>query len=128
MLGIKGLLLDVEVRPEAAVKWLLRAATSMAFRECMTDLTKREQTQLLEPIMKLEVSGPDEYIGNVVGDLNSRRGRIQSISVKPGGGQIILAQVPLAGLFGYSTDVRSLSQVGQASVLNFRSTKLFLPR
>jgi elongation factor G len=93
----KGILLDVEVRPEAASEMAFKAATSMAFRECMTELTKREQTQLLEPIMKLEVSGPDEYIGNVVGDLNSRRGRIQSISVKPGGGQIILAQVPLAG-------------------------------
>ncbi|MBL7669452.1 MAG: elongation factor G [Bdellovibrionaceae bacterium] len=128
MLGIKGLLLDVEVRPEAASEMAFKAATSMAFRECMTDLTKREQTQLLEPIMKLEVSGPDEYIGNVVGDLNSRRGRIQSISVKPGGGQIILAQVPLAGLFGYSTDVRSLSQGRASFSLEFSLYQIVPPK
>ncbi|HPI41762.1 MAG TPA: elongation factor G, partial [Pseudobdellovibrionaceae bacterium] len=66
------------------------------------------------PLFKLEVVVPDDFVGNVVGDLNSRRGKIHSISLRPGRGQIISAEAPLANLFGYATDVRSLSQ-GRAS-------------
>ena len=73
------------------------------------------KAELLEPIMKLEVTCPDEFVGNIVGDLNSRRGKIHSMSVKVGGGgQVISAEAPLAPLFGYATDIRSLSQ-GRAS-------------
>lgn len=114
MLGIKGVLLEVEVRADASHEMPFKAATSLAFRDCMKDLVQRSQSQLLEPVMKLEVTCPDLYVGNIVGDLNSRRGRIQSMTVKPNGGQLILAEAPLAGLFGYATDIRSLSQ-GRAS-------------
>jgi elongation factor G len=64
--------------------------------------------------MKLEVTAPDDFVGNVISDLNSRRGKVLSMNVRPGGGQVIHAEVPLAKLFGYATDVRSLSQ-GRAS-------------
>jgi elongation factor G len=87
-----------------------KAAVALAFREAV----KKAQAILLEPIMKLEVSAPDDFVGSVISDLNSRRGKVLSMNVKPGGGQVIHAEVPLAKLFGYATDVRSLSQ-GRAS-------------
>ena len=65
--------------------------------------------------MKLEVTAPDDFVGPVISDLNSRRGKVLSMNVKPGGGgQVIHTEVPLATLFGYATDVRSISQ-GRAS-------------
>ena len=61
-------------------------------------------------MFKVEVQCPDEFVGNVVGDLNARRGKVLNMTAKPQSGQIIQAEVPLATLFGYATDVRSLSQ------------------
>ncbi|WP_413580550.1 elongation factor G [Bdellovibrio sp. HCB288] len=110
MLGIKGTLTAVEARPETSSEMAFKAATSLAFR----DAVKNAQVELMEPIFKLEVTCPDDFVGNIVGDLNSRRGKILTMNVKPGGGQVIFAEAPLATLFGYATDVRSLSQ-GRAS-------------
>lgn len=110
MLGIKGTLTSVEVRPESSSEMAFKAATSLAFR----DAVKNAQVELMEPIFKLEVTCPDDFVGNIVGDLNSRRGKILTMNVKPGSGQVISAEAPLANLFGYATDVRSLSQ-GRAS-------------
>jgi elongation factor G len=110
MIGIRGTLVSAEARQESSNEIAFKAAASLAFREAV----KKVSTELLEPIFKLEVTAPDDFVGNVVSDLNSRRGRIHSMSVKPGGGQIISAEAPLATLFGYATDVRSLSQ-GRAS-------------
>jgi elongation factor G len=106
MIGIRGTLLSVEVRPEASTEMAFKAATSLAFR----DAVKNAQVELLEPMFKLEVTSPDEFVGNVVGDLNARRGKILTMNMKQGGGQVISAEAPLASLFGYATDVRSLSQ------------------
>jgi elongation factor G len=94
------------VPTEAGVK----AAVSLALREAV----QKAQVQLLEPIFKLEIAAPDNFVGNVVGDLNSRRGKVHAMNVKPGGGQIISAEAPLATLFGYATDLRSITQ-GRAS-------------
>jgi elongation factor G len=110
MIGIKGTLTAIDIRPDAAHEMAFKAASSLAFREAV----KNAQVELLEPVFKVEVSCPDEFVGNVVGDLNSRRGKILSMNVKQGGGQVISAEAPLASLFGYATDVRSLSQ-GRAS-------------
>lgn len=110
MIGIRGVLTSVDTKQNASHEIAFKAATSLAFREAM----KKVQAELLEPIFKIEVTTPDEFVGNVVGDLNSRRGKIISMNVKPGGGQVISAEAPLATLFGYATDVRSLSQ-GRAS-------------
>src|SRR5690606_21220156 len=65
---------------------------------------------LLEPMMAVEVETPEEYAGNVMGDLSSRRGMVQGMEDIPGGGKIIKAEVPLAEMFGYSTSLRSQTQ------------------
>ncbi len=110
MIGIKGTLESIEARQESSNEIAFKAAASLAFREAV----KKVGTELLEPIFKVEITCPDDFVGNVVGDLNSRRGKILSMNVKTGGGQIISAEAPLASLFGYATDIRSLSQ-GRAS-------------
>ncbi len=83
-----------------------RMAASMAFKEGM----KKAQPTLLEPMMSVEVETPEEYMGNIMGDLSSRRGIVQGMDDLPGGIKAIKAEVPLAEMFGYATTVRSLSQ------------------
>ncbi|HET9063838.1 MAG TPA: elongation factor G [Candidatus Binatia bacterium] len=78
---------------------------SMAFKEAC----RKANPVLLEPIMDVEVVMPEEYMGDVIGDLSGRRGRIQSMAAR-GGAQVVVAQVPLATMFGYATDVRSRTQ------------------
>jgi len=82
-----------------------KIAGSMAFKEAM----KKADPVLMEPIMKVVVTTPDDYMGDVIGDLNSRRGQIQSLDVVSGGQQIF-AFVPLGEMFGYATDMRSKTQ------------------
>ncbi len=110
LIGIKGTLLSVETKSEASSEMSFKAAASLAFREALHKTT----AELLEPMFKLEVTTPDDFVGSIVGDLNARRGKIISMNVRPGGGQIISSEAPLASLFGYATDIRSLSQ-GRAS-------------
>jgi elongation factor G len=82
-----------------------KIAGSMAFKEAL----KRSKPKLLEPVMAVEVTTPEDYLGDVMGNLNSRRGRIESM--KPlGNAQIIKASVPLSEMFGYATDLRSMTQ------------------
>ena len=83
-----------------------RMAASMAFKEGM----RKAQPTLLEPMMAVEVETPEEYMGNIMGDLSSRRGMVQGMEDIPGGIKAIKAEVPLAEMFGYATTVRSLSQ------------------
>jgi len=82
-----------------------KIAGSMAFQEGC----RRANPVLLEPIMKVEVLVPQEYMGDVIGDLNSRRGKIQGIKVRAGS-QAIDAGVPLSEMFGYATELRSRTQ------------------
>ena len=86
-----------------------KIAGSMALQ----DATKRARPALLEPVMSVEVVTPEDYMGEVIGDLTSRRGRVQHMEPR-GNMQVISCKVPLAEMFGYATDVRSLSQ-GRAS-------------
>jgi elongation factor G len=83
-----------------------RMAASMAFREGM----KKASPTLLEPMMSVEVETPEEYMGNIMGDLSGRRGIVHGMEDLPGGIKAIKAEVPLAEMFGYATTVRSLSQ------------------
>jgi len=83
-----------------------RMAASIAFKDGM----KNAKPVMLEPIMSVEVEVPAEYMGNVVGDLSSRRGTILGMDDIPGGGKIVKSDVPLAEMFGYSTQMRSLTQ------------------
>jgi elongation factor G len=82
-----------------------KVAGSMAIKEAM----KRAKPKLLEPVMAVEVVTPEEYLGDVMGDLNSRRGRIENLEPR-GNAQVIKARVPLAAMFGYATDLRSTTQ------------------
>ena len=77
----------------------------MCFKEAMA----KASPVLLEPIMKVEVTMPEEYMGDVIGDINARRGRIEGMD-DVGGGKIVRGYVPLAEMFGYSTDLRSRTQ------------------
>jgi len=83
-----------------------KMAASMAFKEGM----RRANPVLLEPMMAVEVETPEEYMGNVMGDLSGRRGIVQGMDDIPGGMKAIKAEVPLAEMFGYSTQLRSLTQ------------------
>lgn len=83
-----------------------RMAASMAFKEGM----RKASPTLLEPMMSVEVETPEEYMGNIMGDLSGRRGIVLGMEDLPGGIKAIKAEVPLAEMFGYSTTVRSLSQ------------------
>jgi elongation factor G len=83
-----------------------RMAASMAFKEGM----KKASPTLLEPMMAVEVETPEDYMGNVMGDLSSRRGMVQGMEDMPGGSKAVKAEVPLAEMFGYSTQLRSLTQ------------------
>jgi elongation factor G len=82
-----------------------KIAGSMAFKEAM----KRAKPRLLEPTMAVEVTTPEEYLGDVMGNLNSRRGRIESMNPL-GNAQVVKASVPLSEMFGYATDLRSMTQ------------------
>jgi elongation factor G len=82
-----------------------KIAGSMAFKEAM----KRAKPKLLEPVMAVEVTTPEEYIGDVMGNLNSRRGRIEHME-PVGNAQLVKAVVPLSEMFGYATDLRSMTQ------------------
>jgi elongation factor G len=91
-----------------------KIAGSIAFKEA----ARKAKPVLLEPVMKVEVVTPEDYMGSVTGDLSSRRGRIEGMNTRPGT-QIITAMVPLAEMFGYETDLRSMTQGRAASTMHF---------
>ena len=94
-----------------------RMAGSMAFKEAM----RKAGPVLLEPMMAVEVETPEDYMGNVIGDLSSRRGMVQGTEDIPGGGgKVVHAEVPLAEMFGYSTNLRSLSQGRATYTMEFK--------
>jgi elongation factor G len=93
-----------------------RMAAAMAFREGM----KKASPTLLEPVMSVEVETPEEYMGNIMGDLSGRRGVVHGMEDLPGGIKAIKAEVPLAEMFGYATTVRSLSQGRATYSMEFR--------
>jgi elongation factor G len=90
-------------------------AGSLAFQ----DAVKKAKPVLLEPIMRVEVVTPEEYMGAVNGDLNRRRGQIEKMEQRPGGAQVITAYVPLSEMFGYTTDLRSATQGRATSTMHF---------
>ena len=84
-------------------------AFEIAARAAFRELRSKAAPKLLEPIMKVEVTTPEDYVGDVIGDLNSRRGMIQGTDQR-GNAQVIIAMVPLANMFGYVNNLRSMSQ------------------
>jgi elongation factor G len=91
-----------------------KIAGSMAFK----DAAQKADAVLLEPIMKVEVVSPEEYMGAITGDINSRRGRIERIDSRPGT-QVITSMVPLSEMFGYSTELRSMTQGRATYTMHF---------
>lgn len=81
---------------------------------------KKSQPVILEPMMAVEVETPEDYAGNVMGDLSSRRGMVQGMDDMPGGGKVIKAEVPLSEMFGYSTTLRSMSQGRATYTMEFK--------
>ena len=107
--GVGVTLLSFEARDKESTEMAFKIAAGQALREAL----RKVKSQLLEPIFKLEIFTPDDFMGTIIGDLNSRRGKVNNMQPKPGG-QGINAEAPLATLFGYATELRSLSQ-GRAS-------------
>jgi elongation factor G len=105
VVDVKARLYDGSYHEVDSSEMAFKIAGSMAFKEA----AKNAKPILLEPIMSIEIVTPEEYMGDVIGDLNSRRGRVQNIE-KRGKVQVIKAQAPLAEMFGYATDLRSKTQ------------------
>lgn len=105
VLGVKAILYDGSYHDVDSSEMAYKIAGSMAFKDAM----KKGDPVLLEPIMKVDVTVPEEYMGDVIGDVNSRRGRIEGMEARSNA-QVIHAYVPLAEMFGYATDLRSKTQ------------------
>ncbi|MDD3796286.1 MAG: elongation factor G [Lachnospiraceae bacterium] len=105
VLGVKANVYDGSYHEVDSSEMAFHIAGSLAFKEAM----QKGAAVLLEPIMKVEVTMPEDYMGDVIGDINSRRGRIEGME-DIGGGKMVKGYVPLAEMFGYSTDLRSKTQ------------------
>jgi len=114
MVDIKVTLFDGSYHEVDSSEMAFKIAASMAFKEG----AKKANPVLLEPIMEVEVTTPEEFMGDVIGDLNKRRGRVQGMEAR-GNAQVIKALVPLAEMFGYATDLRSMTQGRATYIMKF---------
>lgn len=105
VVGVKAILYDGSYHPVDSSEMAFKMATIQAFKKGFMEA----RPVLLEPIVALKVTVPDSYTGDVMGDLNKRRGRVLGMNPAPGGKQIIEADVPMMSLFGYCTDLRSMT-------------------
>jgi len=113
VVDIKATLYDGSYHDVDSSELAFKLAGSLATREGI----KQAKPVLLEPVMKVEVTTPEEFMGDVIGDLNSRRGRIDAMEDLAGGAKLVRAFVPLASMFGYTSDLRSMSQGRAASTM-----------
>ncbi len=113
VVDIKATLYDGSYHDVDSSELAFSLAAALATREGI----KQAKPVILEPVMKVEVTTPEEFMGDVIGDLNSRRGRIEAMEDLQGGAKLIRAIVPLASMFGYTNDVRSMSQGRAASTM-----------
>jgi elongation factor G len=105
MRDVRAVLFDGSYHEVDSSEMAFKTAASIGFKEAC----RKAGVALLEPVMRVEVVVPDAYMGEVIGDLNARRGRIQSMESRAGL-QVILVCVPLAQMFGYATELRSMTQ------------------
>ena len=105
LVDMKAVLVDGSYHDVDSKEVAYKIAGSLALKEAV----RRGKPAILEPIMKVEVTTPEEFMGDVIGDLNSRRGQVQGMEMRAGA-QVIRAHVPLASMFGYATDLRSATQ------------------
>lgn len=115
VVDVKATLYDGSYHDVDSSEMAFKIAGSMAFK----DAARKAKPVLLEPVMRVEVTTPEDFMGDVMGDLNSRRGRIEGMDQR-GNSQVIRAKVPLASMFGYATDLRSATQ-GRAAFSMFFS-------
>ena len=113
VVDVKATLYDGSYHDVDSSELAFKLAGSLATREGV----KQAKPILLEPVMKVEVTTPEEFMGDIIGDLNSRRGRIESMDDLMGGAKLVRAIVPLASMFGYTGDIRSMSQGRAASTM-----------
>jgi len=113
VVDVKATLYDGSYHDVDSSELAFKLAGSLATREGV----KQANPILLEPVMKVEVTTPEEFMGDIIGDLNSRRGRIESMEDLMGGAKLVRAIVPLASMFGYTGDIRSMSQGRAASTM-----------
>ncbi len=113
VVDVKATLYDGSYHDVDSSELAFKLAGSLATREGV----KQAKPVLLEPVMKVEVTTPEEFMGDVIGDLNARRGRIDAMEDLQGGAKLVKAFVPLASMFGYTNDVRSMSQGRAASTM-----------
>ena len=106
VVDVKVSLVDGSYHEQDSTEMAYKAAAAMAMRKGLQEAGP----VLMEPMMKLEVVAPEEYIGDILGDLGSRRAEIQGMELRPGGVQAVRAMVPLVEMFGYATDLRSMTQ------------------
>ena len=105
VVGVKAVLYDGSYHPVDSSEMAFKLATIQAFKKGFMEASP----VLLEPIASLKVTVPDSYTGDIMGDLNKRRGRVLGMTPVPGGKQIIEADIPMSGLYGYCTDLRSMT-------------------
>lgn len=115
VIDVETILLDVQIHETYSGEMAFRAAASMAFQNACQQANLR----VLEPIMKAEILIPEEFMGEVIGDLNTRQGKIEQIVTK-GPLQVLTVSVPLSKMFGYSTSLRSVSQGRGTFTMQFR--------
>jgi elongation factor G len=113
MIGVKATLYDGSYHDVDSSELAFNLAGVLAVREGIP----KAKPVLLEPVMRVEVTTPEEFMGDVIGDLNSRRGRIEAMEDLQGGAKLVRAMVPLASMFGYTNDIRSMSQGRAASTM-----------
>ena len=113
VVDVKATLYDGSYHEVDSSELAFSLAGSLAAREGI----KQANPILLEPVMKVEVTTPEEFMGDIIGDLNSRRGRIDAMEDLMGGAKLVKAFVPLANMFGYTSDIRSMSQGRAASTM-----------
>jgi elongation factor G len=116
LVDVRAILLDGSYHEVDSSEMAFRIAGSMALQEA----AKRAGVKLLEPIMAVEVVTPEDYLGDVIGDLSSRRGRVESMNQR-GNSRVVAALVPLAEMFGYATDLRSRTQGRATYTMHFHS-------
>ena len=116
VVDIKAILYDGSYHEVDSSEMAFKIAGSMGFKEA----ARKAKPVILEPVMNVEVVTPEDYMGDVIGDLNSRRGKIQNME-KRGKAQVIRSQVPLSEMFGYATDLRSKTQGRATYTMQFAS-------
>ncbi len=113
MIGVKATLYDGSYHDVDSSELAFNLAGVLAVKEGIP----KAKPVLLEPVMRVEVTTPEEFMGDVIGDLNARRGRIEAMEDLQGGAKLVKAMVPLASMFGYTNDIRSMSQGRAASTM-----------